>query len=107
MPLALRPPRPSSRSFGRSSRRWSPRAPAIHPDAPADFTTLLNAAIEPAVGRARLGAHLCFGNFLGRPLAPRAYRPVLGVMLGFAVDELVLEFANRELAEIGILREIA
>jgi 5-methyltetrahydropteroyltriglutamate--homocysteine methyltransferase len=81
-------------------------SPAIHPDAPADFVALLNAAIEPAVGRARLGAHLCFGNFLGRPLAPRSYRPILGAMLGFAVDELVLELANREMAEIGILREI-
>jgi 5-methyltetrahydropteroyltriglutamate--homocysteine methyltransferase len=81
-------------------------SPAIHPDAPADFVALFNAAIEPAVGRVRLGAHLCFGNFLGRPLAPRSYRPILGAMLGFAVDELVLEFANREMAEIGILREI-
>ena len=58
------------------------------------------------MGRARLGAHLCFGNFLGRPLAPRSYRPILAAMLGFAVDELVLEFANREMSEIGILREI-
>jgi len=82
-------------------------SPAIHPDAPADFVALLNAAIEPAVGRARLGAHLCFGNFLGRPLAPRSYRPILPAMLGFAVDELVLEFANREMSEVGILREIA
>jgi len=81
-------------------------SPAIHPDAPADFAALFNAAVEPAHGRARIGAHLCFGNFLGRPLAPRTYRPILGAMLGFAVDELVLEFANRELAEIGILREI-
>jgi 5-methyltetrahydropteroyltriglutamate--homocysteine methyltransferase len=81
-------------------------SPAIHPDAPADFVALFNAAIEPAVGRVRLGAHLCFGNFLGRPLAPRSYRPILAAMLGFAVDELVLEFANREMAEIGILREI-
>ncbi|MBA2382734.1 MAG: cobalamin-independent methionine synthase II family protein [Chloroflexi bacterium] len=81
-------------------------SPAIHPDAPADFVALFNAAIEPAVGRARLGAHLCFGNFLGRPLAPRSYRPILGAMLGFAVDELVLEFANREMGEIELLREI-
>jgi 5-methyltetrahydropteroyltriglutamate--homocysteine methyltransferase len=81
-------------------------SPAIHPDAPADFVALFNAAIEPAVGRVRLGAHLCFGNFLGRPLAPRSYRAILGAMLGFAVDELVLEFANREMAEVGILRAI-
>jgi 5-methyltetrahydropteroyltriglutamate--homocysteine methyltransferase len=80
---------------------------AIHPDAPADFATLFNAAIEPVVGRVRLGAHLCFGNFLGRPLAPRSYRPIRDAMLGFQVDELVLEFANREMAEIGLLRDIA
>jgi 5-methyltetrahydropteroyltriglutamate--homocysteine methyltransferase len=27
-------------------------------------------------------------------------------MLAFSVDELVLEFANREMSEVGILREI-
>ena len=62
---------------------------------------------QPVVGRARLGAHLCFGNYLGRPLARRTYRPVLEAMLGFDVDELVLEFANREMAEVEILGEIA
>src|SRR4029079_13537629 len=66
-------------------------SPAIHPDAPADFAALFNAAIEPAVGKARLGAHLCFGNFLGRPLAARSYRPIRDAMLGFPVEELVLE----------------
>jgi 5-methyltetrahydropteroyltriglutamate--homocysteine methyltransferase len=81
-------------------------SPAIHPDAGADFVGLLNAAVEPAVGRARLGAHLCFGNFLGRPLAPRTYRPIVDAMLGFAVDELVLEFANREMSEVAILAEL-
>ena len=81
-------------------------SPAIHPDAPADFAALFNAAIEPVRGRARLGAHLCFGNFLGRPLAARSYRPILDAMLGFHVDELVLEFANREMAEIDLLREL-
>lgn len=82
-------------------------SPAIHPDAPADFSALFNAAVEPIVGRARIGAHLCFGNYLGRPLARRMYRPVLDAMLGFNADELVLEFANREMAEVEILGEIA
>jgi 5-methyltetrahydropteroyltriglutamate--homocysteine methyltransferase len=82
-------------------------SPAIHPEAPADFSALFNAAVAPIVGRARLGAHLCFGNYLGRPLARRTYRPVLDAMLGFHVDELVLEFANREMAEVEILGEIA
>ena len=82
-------------------------SPAIHPEAPADFSALFNAAVEPVVGRVRLGAHLCFGNYLGRPLARRTYRPVLDAMLGFRVDELVLEFANREMAEVAMLGEIA
>lgn len=82
-------------------------SPAIHPDAPSDFAALFNAAVAPIRGRARLGAHLCFGNYLGRPLARRTYRPVLDAMLRFDVDELVLEFANREMAEVEILGEIA
>ena len=82
-------------------------SPAIHPDAPSDFAALFNAAVEPIVGRVRLGAHLCFGNYLGRPLARRTYRPVLDAMLSFRVDELVLEFANREMAEVDLLGEIA
>lgn len=82
-------------------------SPAIHPDAPSDFAALFNAAVAPIRGRARLGAHLCFGNYLGRPLARRTYRPVLDAMLRFDVDEFVLEFANREMAEVEILGEIA
>ena len=82
-------------------------SPAIHPDAPSDFAALFNAAVAPVVGKVRLGAHLCFGNYLGRPLARRTYRPVLDAMLRFDVDELVLEFANREMAEVNILGEIA
>jgi 5-methyltetrahydropteroyltriglutamate--homocysteine methyltransferase len=81
-------------------------SPAIHPDAPADFAALFNAAIEPVRGRVRMGAHLCFGNFLGRPLAARSYRPIRDAMLGFGVDELVLEFANREMAEVELLAEL-
>ena len=81
-------------------------SPAIHPDAGADFAALFNAAIEPVVGRVRLGAHLCFGNYLGRPLARRTYRPILAAMLDFRVNELVLEFANREMAETELLAEI-
>jgi 5-methyltetrahydropteroyltriglutamate--homocysteine methyltransferase len=80
---------------------------AIHPDAPADFATLFRQAVEPVVGRVRLGAHLCFGNYLGRPLAKRTYRPILDAMLAFPVDELVLEFANREMAETEVAAEIA
>jgi 5-methyltetrahydropteroyltriglutamate--homocysteine methyltransferase len=95
------------RAAGASIIQIDEPSPAIHPDAPADFAALFNAVVEPVRGGVRLGAHLCFGNYLGRPLAARSYRPILGAMLGFHVDELVLEFANREMAEVELLREIA
>jgi 5-methyltetrahydropteroyltriglutamate--homocysteine methyltransferase len=80
-------------------------SPAIHPDAPADFAALLNAAVAPALDApgVRLASHLCFGNFLGRPLARRTYRPVLDQLRRFRVAELVLEFANREMTELDVL----
>ncbi len=80
-------------------------SPAIHPDYPSDFSALFNAAVEGV--SIRLAAHLCFGNYAGRPLAKRTYVPVFDQMMKFNVAQLVLEFANRELAEIELGREIA
>lgn len=84
-------------------------SPAIRPDAPADFAALVNAAVAPALAApgVRLAAHLCFGNYLGRPLARRTYRPVLEQVRRFRVAELVLEFANREITELEVLPELA
>jgi 5-methyltetrahydropteroyltriglutamate--homocysteine methyltransferase len=81
-------------------------SPAIHPEASAEFATLFNDAVAGVRGRVRLAAHLCFGNYLGRPLARRAYRPVLEQALRFDVQELVLEWANREMAELDVAAEI-
>jgi 5-methyltetrahydropteroyltriglutamate--homocysteine methyltransferase len=80
-------------------------SPAIHPEMAAEFSALFNGAIAGL--DVRLAAHLCFGNFAGRPLGKRLYRPVLAQMLDLKVDQLVLELANRELAELDVLREIA
>ena len=81
-------------------------SPAIHPDAPADFAALFNPGVNGVPAGVRLGAHVCFGNYMGRPLAKRIYRPVLDQLRRFAVHELVLEFANRELAELELLAEL-
>lgn len=82
-------------------------SPAIHPDAPADFAELFNAAVAGVGPGVRLAAHLCFGNYQGRPLAKRVYRPVMPQLRRFRVAELVLEFANREMAELDLLAELA
>jgi 5-methyltetrahydropteroyltriglutamate--homocysteine methyltransferase len=71
----------------------------------AEFPTLFNATIDGI--SVRLGAHLCFGNYAGRPLGKRVYEPVLTQMMALRVDQLALEFANRELIELPLLREIA
>jgi 5-methyltetrahydropteroyltriglutamate--homocysteine methyltransferase len=82
-------------------------SPAIHPEASDEFAALFNAATAGVSGRVFLAAHLCFGNFLGRPLSKRAYRPVLAQALAFDVGELVLEWANREMAELDVAADVA
>jgi 5-methyltetrahydropteroyltriglutamate--homocysteine methyltransferase len=81
-------------------------SPAIHPEASDEFAALFNAAAAGVQGRVYLAAHLCFGNFFGRPLSRRMYRPVLAQALAFEVSELVLEFANREMAELDVAADI-
>jgi len=78
---------------------------AVHPDAPREFVDLFNKTVEGV--DARIGLHLCFGNFVGRPVALRTYKPLFPHILDVAADELALEFANRELAELDIAAQIA
>jgi 5-methyltetrahydropteroyltriglutamate--homocysteine methyltransferase len=82
-------------------------SPAIHPEASGEFAALFNTAAAGVQGQVRLAAHLCFGNYLGRPLAARVYRPVLDQALAFGVQDLVLEWANREMAELDVATDIA
>jgi len=81
-------------------------SPAIHPEASNEFAALFNAAAAGVQGRVHLAAHLCFGNFFGRPLSKRVYRPVLEQALAFEVGELVLEWANREMAELDVAADV-
>ncbi len=76
---------------------------AVHPDAPRAFVDLFNATVAGV--SAKIGLHLCFGNFAGRPVARRAYRPLFPHILDVRADQLALEFANRELAELELWSE--
>lgn len=78
---------------------------AVHPDAPTDFVELFNRTVEGV--DARIGLHLCFGNFVGRPVAHRTYKPLFPHILDAHVDEFAMEFANRELAEVELIAQIA
>ena len=73
---------------------------AVHPKAPTEFVDLFNRTVEGV--DARIGIHLCFGNFVGRPVAHRTYAPLFPHILDMHADEFAMEFANRELAEIEL-----
>lgn len=78
---------------------------AVHPDAPEEFVDLFNRTVDGV--DARIGLHLCFGNFVGRPVAHRTYRPLFPHILDAGADELAMEFANREMAEIELTARVA
>lgn len=63
--------------------------------------------VEPVVGRARLGTHLCFGNYKGHPVGRRSYGPMFPAFLQLPVDEIHVEMANREFAELEVISDIA
>jgi 5-methyltetrahydropteroyltriglutamate--homocysteine methyltransferase len=56
--------------------------------------------------KARRAVHVCFGNNAGRPCADRRMAPLLAAIGALDCDLLVLEFANREMAECEVLREL-
>jgi 5-methyltetrahydropteroyltriglutamate--homocysteine methyltransferase len=69
-----------------------------------DLVQVFNKAVEGV--KAKLALHVCFGNLNGRPFpAVRSYRHLFPALYGVRADQLVLEFANRELAEVGIWKE--
>jgi 5-methyltetrahydropteroyltriglutamate--homocysteine methyltransferase len=76
---------------------------AVHPDAPREFVDLFNATVKGI--DAKISLHLCFGNFVGRPVAKRSYRPLFPHILEVHAHQFALEFANRELAELALWKE--
>ena len=68
---------------------------------------IFNRTVESVAGRCRLSTHLCFGNFKGHPVGYRRIAPMLPDFLEFKVDEVHVEMANREFAEIELIAEFA
>jgi 5-methyltetrahydropteroyltriglutamate--homocysteine methyltransferase len=78
-----------------------------HREDPRRFVEIFNATVEPVVGRCRLSTHLCFGNYRARAVGPRRYAPMFPAFLEMQVDEIHVEMASREFAEVEIIGEIA
>ncbi|MBD0349143.1 MAG: cobalamin-independent methionine synthase II family protein [Thermoleophilia bacterium] len=77
-----------------------------HREDPERLVDIFNRTVEPVVGRCYLGTHLCFGNFKGRAVAPRRYAPMFPAFLELAADELHLEMASREFAELELIASV-
>jgi len=71
------------------------------------FVDIFNRTVKGIVGKSRLSTHLCFGNFKGRPVGYRSLAPMLPDFLNLSVDEVHIEMANREFAEIELLAAFA
>lgn len=71
------------------------------------FVDIFNRTVKPVAGKCNLSTHLCFGNFKGRPVGYRSIKPMLPDFLDMNVNEIHIEMANREFAEIELLAAFA
>lgn len=78
-----------------------------HKEDPERFVEIFNRTVAPIVGKCHLSTHLCFGNYKARAVGPRQYAPMFPAFLGFNADEIHVEMASREFAELEILTQIA
>lgn len=78
-----------------------------HRESPKRFVDIFNRTVETITGKCRLSTHLCFGNYKARAVGPRQYAPMFPAFLDLNVDEIHLEMASREFAEIEVLKVIA
>jgi 5-methyltetrahydropteroyltriglutamate--homocysteine methyltransferase len=71
------------------------------------FVDLFNRTVEPVAGKTRVCTHLCFGNFKGRAVGLRRIAPMFPDFLDFRCDEMHVEMASREFAELELIATIA
>ena len=74
---------------------------------PARFVDIFNRTVESVVGGCRLSTHLCFGNYRGRAVGLRSYAPMFPAFMELTVDEVHVEMASREMAELEVVATIA
>ena len=74
---------------------------------PKRLVDIFNRTVETVSGRARVCTHLCFGNYKARAVGPRCLAPMFPAFLEFKCDEMHLEMASREFAEIELISKIA
>lgn len=77
---------------------------ACHPGNPEPFLDMIARTVAGV--KAKISMHMCFGNYRGRAVGQRSYRPLFPHLTRAAVQQLALEFASREMAEIDLASQI-
>jgi 5-methyltetrahydropteroyltriglutamate--homocysteine methyltransferase len=77
---------------------------ACHPDKPDQFLDIIAGTVTGV--KAKISMHMCFGNYRGRAVGWRSYRPLFPHLAKAKVNQLALEFASREMSEIELIRQI-
>lgn len=78
-----------------------------HREDPRRFVDIFNRTVESVAGRCHLSTHLCFGNYKGHAVGPRQYAPMFPAFLEMKADEIHVEMASREFAELEVVGLIA
>ena len=78
-----------------------------HREDPARFVEIFNRTVESVAGKCHLSTHLCFGNFKGHAVGLRHYAPMFPAFMDMNVDEIHVEMASREYAELEVIGKIA
>ena len=77
---------------------------ACHPGVAHDFLDVIERVLDGV--EAYISLHLCFGNYRARAVGWRSYRPLFPAIGRVRVNQLALEFASRELAELELLADL-
>jgi 5-methyltetrahydropteroyltriglutamate--homocysteine methyltransferase len=77
---------------------------ACHPQKPEDFLEVIERTVAGV--DAYISMHMCFGNYRARAVGHRSYRPLFPQIGRAKVNQLALEFASREMAEIELLADL-
>ena len=77
---------------------------ACHPDEPDYFLDVIARTVEGV--NAYISMHMCFGNYRARAVGWRSYSPLFPHIGNAAVNQLALEFASREMAEVALLKQL-
>ncbi len=77
---------------------------ACHPGEPEFFLETLAQTVDGV--SAYISMHLCFGNYRARAVGRRSYAPIMPHLARARVNQLALEFASREMAEVELLETL-